>query len=599
MKKKKKILIVISLITCCALVFCSCAPNIPNVSTDYHTASEWSARYELDKEGENRELSEVPIGRPAIKCQNGTFVGNRYNDVDIYKGIPYAKQPLGELRFAKAHDPENSNKIFDATYFGKACMQNVSKSEPSSMYTQGEDCLNLNIWNANTVEADKKPVMVYIHGGGWNSGGTQDPLYDGYNFAHYNPNIIVVTITYRFNMLGLINLSSFPDGNKFETSINNALYDQVQALRWIHNNIRGFGGDANNVTIVGESAGGCAVSSLCLMKEARQYFQKAIPMSGSVNQTNEIDATTKLPEALKKEFNVSTVAELQKVPLEKLSDWWDDNYKDYYHHVVRDGSTLDKDPFKSWEDGETKDLIILQGHTADEFRYYQSVFDNNEQFFDAVCDTNWQLQKTEGSMEFNDALNEYYNALKKDGASDTKIKREYMDDRSLAIGNTYQALMHAKNGGKGYFYIFEQGYDGELQHLGAAHAIDCHYLFGNFNGGTAQGNDMEVDLSRKFQKMIANFCQTGNPSLDDLEWPEYNNDTRETMMIGTDMRVEHNPEKERIDAAIKMMNTNSDFRYVKSFSGLLPFVQKYHPEIYNEFVESQIIKQAIIKRLFF
>ena len=153
----------------------------------------------------------------------------------------------------------------------------------------------------------------------------------------------------------------------------------------------------------------------------------------------------------------------------------------------------------------------------------------------------------------------------------------------LSVGNTYQAIEHAKNGGVGYSYTFEKKYD-YPEYLGAAHAIDCYYMFGTFDGVDVKGTKEEVDLALEFQKMIANFAKTGNPSTEKYTWPIYNNETRQKMMIGDNMRVEANPEKERVDAALKMMRSGNRFRYVNSFAEQLQAIAERYPEIYQKFM---------------
>lgn len=550
-----------------------------NVESDYLTGEEWKARFKTEKYGENKELTSYDESRPAAKCLNGTFVGNMQNDVAVWKGIPFAKSPEGELRFKRAEDPEPSDKIFDASYFGVSCLQPDSAEETSSTYGQGEDCLRLNLWTGTACKDEKKPVLVFIHGGGWASGGSSDELHDGYYFAHYNPDMVFVTITYRFNVMGLVNLSSFPDGAEYETSVNQGLYDQIQALKWLHDNVAAFGGDPENITISGESAGGGAVSVLCLMEEARKYFQKAIPMSGSVSQPNEMKQTYALPEALKRDFKAETVADLQKIPFDTLKEWWCENQNSVYHLCVRDGKAISEDPFADWNRGVTKDLVIMQGHTVNEFQYYQHLFGDNAPLYDAICDCVMESQKETGSEEFLRALEDYRNALLALGYPEDDVKRQYMNDRSLSIGNTYQATAHADNGGLGFFYIFEQPYDGEMAQYGAAHAVDVYYLFGNFNGGTAEGRKDEVDLSRRFQRMIAGFCHNSDPSTDGLAWPAYDRENRYTMMIGPDLRVEKNPEKDRVEAALRMVDTHPNFRYLESFASIFPMVAEKYPEV--------------------
>ncbi len=557
--------------------------KIPSV---YRTKEEWAARYVLPEYDVNEEIKVIPKGAPTAKCYNGTFVGKVQEDVHVWKGIPYAKNPEGDLRFKEAQDLEPSEKTFEAYYFADSCMQPLDDAELASQYHQGEKNLALNIWNSTKDKSKKKPVLVFIHGGGWVQGGSVDPGYDGFNFAHYNPEILFVTINYRVGAMGQTDLTVFPDGVEFPTSMNNGLLDGVHALKWINQNIEAFGGDPNNVTVAGESAGGNFVSLLCVMHQAKGLIHKAIPMSGGSNLTTAANETFRIPTALRDELGIESAFEAQWFPFKAFQMLWNYSCRDLYSFAVRDGYVLSKDPVALWEWGATKDLVIMQGHTANEFRYYQGVFCGMEDMYDAICEIGAQ-KILEGSNEkFKKAYDEYVEALEKLGYKGKDICRQFMNDYSLAFCNTYQALCHAKNGGKGFCYTFEQEYKGKWAYMGAAHAVDVPYLFGNFEGNAVEGDKEDVDLSRKFQHMVANFCKYGDPSIDGLKWPEYKEDTRYKMMIGPNLRVEKNPEEDRVDAAVKMEKNNWNFKYTASVSELIPVVAEKYPEVFARYVEA-------------
>ena len=200
-----------------------------------------------------------------------------------------------------------------------------------------------------------------------------------------------------------------------------------------------------------------------------------------------------------------------------------------------------------------------------------------------------------GSEEYKLAFKEYVKALNDLGYEGKEIARQYMNDVSLAFGNTYQAILHANCGGRGYSYTFTKSYDGNYRGLGAAHAVDCSYLFGNFDGNTGVGDKVEVDLSRKFQKMIANFCKTGNPSIEDCEWPEYNNETRIKMMIDVDMHVEENPEGARIDAELKMIEADEQFKYTGQFAVLFKQIAEKNPTLMAQFMQAMAEKREALE----
>ena len=200
----------------------------------------------------------------AVKCINGTFIGQKTDNIISYLGIPFVgQQPVGNLRWKAPVDVTPDDGVYEAYYYGKTPMQ--AEGDPAALYIQGEDCLYLNVWKTDDTSTEKKPVMVWIYGGGFETGGTIDPQYDCTNFLKENPDVIVVTIAYRLAAYGFMHLSHLPDGKDYPDAQNLGTMDQLMGLKWVHENIAGFGGDPDNVTIFGESAGGSSCALLPLM----------------------------------------------------------------------------------------------------------------------------------------------------------------------------------------------------------------------------------------------------------------------------------------------------------------------------------------------
>ena len=164
-------------------------------------------------------------------------------------------------------------------------LQGEDISEGGSLYYQSEDCLYLNVWKADGESYEKKPVMVWFHGGGYAMGGTADPLYDCHNFVKENPDVIACSIEYRVDIFGYIHLAHLPDGHDYSDSQNLGSMDQMMALKWIHENIAGFGGAPDNVTIFGESAGAGSVTTLPLVEGSHKYIKRIIAQSGGPSIT--------------------------------------------------------------------------------------------------------------------------------------------------------------------------------------------------------------------------------------------------------------------------------------------------------------------------
>lgn len=199
--------------------------------------------------GENKKITGDYDKSLAVKCVNGTFVGRRNAGVIAYKGIPFTgKPPVGSLRWKAPADCVPDDGVYEAYYNAKSARQKVSDTERASLYYQSEDCLYLNIWKADD-STTKKPVMVWIHGGAFELGGTVEPVSELHNFVKENPEVIAVSITYRLGVFGFFHLSHLSDGKDYPDAQNLGLMDQIAALKWIHENIANFGGDPDNVTI--------------------------------------------------------------------------------------------------------------------------------------------------------------------------------------------------------------------------------------------------------------------------------------------------------------------------------------------------------------
>ena len=316
--------------------------------------------------GENHRITGDYDRELAVKCINGTFVGIKEDDVIAYKGIPFVgEQPVGKNRFKKPVPFGKDEGIYEAYHFGKGSLQPETKDDAGALAVVGEDSLYLNIWKNTADTSDKKPVMVWIHGGGFTQGSTINPLYDGFNFVRDNGEVILVSIAYRLGGLGFIHLSHLPDGADYPDAQNLGILDQVMALKWVHENIAAFGGDPDNVTIFGESAGGASVTLLPLIPEARGYIRRVIAQSGSpvfTSSTEEaIAATNELLEAL----NCKTVAELCAYPSEQIANTAG-NLLALRDWPERDGNLIPLDPYDAYLKGEAKEIDILEGCNKDE-----------------------------------------------------------------------------------------------------------------------------------------------------------------------------------------------------------------------------------------
>src|SRR5260370_9997945 len=217
-----------------------------------------------------------------VSTRSGKLEGDDQDGLFVFKGIPFAAPPIGKLRWLAPERVGSWSGVRDARNFGAASHQNqMTNGALAAMVIndqQSEDCLYLNVWTPG-LDGKRRPVMVWIHGGGFTIGAASQPIYDG-SVLTRRGDVVIVTINYRLGPLGFLRLADVTNGKIPATGIEGML-DQVAALEWVRDNIAEFGGDPDNVTIFGESAGGMSVGTLLAMPTARGLFHKAIPQSGA------------------------------------------------------------------------------------------------------------------------------------------------------------------------------------------------------------------------------------------------------------------------------------------------------------------------------
>lgn len=606
MSKQIKSILAICLIISFLLVGCSSSNN---VATIYRTQDEWKSRWQVAKYHPNEEITGDYDKNLSAKCSNGTFVGQYLEDnkIKAWRGIPFAKIPA---RFERSIAPDKSDKIYEALYFGKSPLQiSSSESEPAGFYEQGEfDCLTLTVYTGNNDLKDK-PVFVYVHGGAYSCGGTTDPAYDPTNLAYYIPDCIFVNITYRLGVEGHINLAAKDDdgnyllsdyeGNEetFNTANNLAILDVIQSLHWVKENISAFGGDTENVTIAGESAGAAMVSNITLMasdpnnkniSKDEKLFNKVYSMSGGINQYNSTDDAGELTEALikfckEKGKDIHTIKGLQELTTEEMKEFWEKNDSLGVFNVL-DDVVLPLDPYKVYSENVGDDYIILQGATTSEYDYFRSVFTNEYKDFDITheaCGKATYKYLTEKTIakpdlvvtdDFKKDLTTYLNEINQEGyTTEDEQLNALLNDHYLQTTNYYMASKQAANGGTTYCYAFDEPYNAPYDMCKAGHAIDCYYLFGNFTGAKALGTKEQVDFSRRYQKVLESFLKTGNPSTDDVKFEPYNNDTGYITLLNKErMECIKGYNATRIQTAIKMIDENDAMKYTLPWKYMFP-----------------------------
>ena len=461
-----------------------------------------------------------------VKTRYGTFEGfTDENGVKTWLGIPYAQPPVGNLRWQAPQPLQASDKTFDAKKFGAAAVQMVDPTEDASSYSvQSEDCLTLNIWKKS--EKNNLPVMVFIHGGGFSVGGSVDSLYNGTNFAAAH-DVIIVTLNYRLNVFGFMNFASL-DAN-FEDSGYLGIKDQIAALSWIKENISNFGGNPDNITIFGQSAGSISCMLLSVAPAAKNLFNKAIPQSGTLNFYNTPEDSAKTAEKFMNNSGVKTVGELVKKSADEILDIYlkvsvggiGENPSEYL--PTCDGKFLPKNPLQALKDGAASGIKFLTGNVADEWRLWMQ-FDEN--FFQKVRANHKKFSPILSRYNAKTPEEVYQSWLKNRPDTEENFI-DFAVNSDWRVGQELVAEYQSKFDDV-YFYVFTHQINEILR---ACHDSDLPYTFNVLNEALP---NPAPNLAKAIQASLAAFATTGNPDNEFIpHWEKYSADNRQTMELNS------------------------------------------------------------------
>lgn len=456
-----------------------------------------------------------------VKTAQGKVRGKTINDgkVKAFLGLPYAAPPVGDLRWKAPESPAKWKGERDATRFGAHCAQNhvfddiiFQDSGPS------EDCLFLNVYAPAGAKAKSKlPVMFWIHGGGYSAGASTEPRHNG-DFLPLK-GVVLVTINYRLGVFGFLAAADLAKESNGAAG-NYGMMDMVAALRWVKDNIRKFGGDPDNVTIFGESAGSLAVSTLMASSAARGLFQKGIGESGATFSetlpTDTLEAREKQDAEWVASLGVTTLAELRALPTDKVLDAAK-NKKGGFWPVV-DGKLLTEPVADTYAAGKQAHVPLLAGWNRDEGSFFAMRPVTAEQFKGMI-----------GGL-YKERAAEFLTLYPAD--NDAQVLRsaiDYGSDNFIAFGTWKWIEAHRKTGESPvYRYHLELAAPPSKYHPGsyAFHSDDIEYVFGTLDtrpGAVWRPEDRK--LSEQMMSYWSNFAKTGDPNGPGLpEWPKYDKD---------------------------------------------------------------------------
>lgn len=307
-----------------------------------------------------------------VDTKYGQMKGMREENVSVWKGVPYAKPPIDDLRFRAPHPVDPWTGVYDATAFGPAALQ---PEDPMMSMLEGEhaamseDCLYLNIWSP-AADEKRRPVMVWIHGGAFMNGSGSSALYDGSSFAA-NGDVVVVTFNYRLGIFGFLYL----DDETYAEAGNAGILDQVAALKWVKENIASFGGDPDQVTVFGESAGAMSIGILLAIPIAQGLFQQAILQSGAARNVLQPETASRRAASFLNKLGLETndLSALQEIPAAQMLEAAKD-IPPMALGPVLDGRVIPEHPETLLAKNAHKNVSVLIGTNKDEYRLF-TLFD--------------------------------------------------------------------------------------------------------------------------------------------------------------------------------------------------------------------------------
>jgi para-nitrobenzyl esterase len=494
-----------------------------------------------------------------VSIHQGKLEGDDQGGLLSFKGIPFAAPPVGERRWRAPEKPASWTGVRDARRFGPVAHQNrVMLSALSAMVIDGEqseDCLTLNVWTPG-LDGKRRPVMVWIHGGGFTIGASSQPIYDGAVLARRG-DVVLVTINYRLGPLGYIRLADVT-GGKIPSSGNEGMLDQVAALEWVRDNIAEFGGDPGNVTIFGESAGGMSVGTLLAMPAARGLSHKAIPQSGACHTGAPVARANRTAERVLSKLGVNTgdtAAIRALTPAQLLTGTMladgktpDPELGMAYQPVI-DGTHVPRAAIEMVADGSASRVAVMVGSTLEEWKLF-SLMDPSLQKLDRIG-LGARMSRRLTAEAADGVIDSYAKARAQRGESvaPADLFTAIETDRVFRIPGVRLAQVQPRHDARVYSYLFTWPSPAMGGVLGSCHALELGFVFGTNHipgmSSFAGTGPAAEKLATQMQDAWLAFARSGDPSNESTgEWKRYDEAHRPTMIFGANTKLEDAPRDE-------------------------------------------------------
>ena len=464
-----------------------------------------------------------------VQVKQGKLTGcvSKDQKTEIYAGIPYARPPVGDLRWKEPQDPDSWTGIRRMEKFGPEAMQKETPMVLSTfadlfMYknpkrvfrdrfrpVMSEDCLYLNIWKPAGQQKDL-PVVFYIHGGSLTTGQSWWDDYDGTEYA--KKGIIFITFTYRLNVFGFFADEQLQEESQHHTTGMYGFLDQIKALQWVKENISSFGGDPDNITIAGESAGSSCVNAMCVSPLARGLFTKAIGESSSISARHPMHSYIPLKESLQagKTFRdakkIQDIESLRKLPARMLLN--SGTSYDTLCALTDDGYALTESPYVSYQKGIHNEYALLNGYNLHDGDFFAIVSGHARK------------------SDYREKIRNLYHEKTEDVLKDTVIQSDKDADR------LYLKLYNPAVFAYGHFCwselashlepVYEYIFTKDNRTIGSQHTGELYYCYGSWKHNASRYNESDRKLSDLMMSYWISFIRTGNPNEKDLpEWKTF------------------------------------------------------------------------------
>jgi para-nitrobenzyl esterase len=494
-----------------------------------------------------KSTTETKIDITSVPIEEGLVSGKTNADgtVSIFMGVPFAAPPVGDLRWKAPRPPLKWEGVRKCVTQPPSAMQ--SKPTPMMMWSKefmapeeplSEDCLYLNIWTAAKTTSEKRPVMVWIHGGAFTGGSGTVPLYDGEEMA--KKGVVFVTINYRLGVFGFLAHPELTAESPDKTSGNYGILDQIEALKWISRNIQAFGGDPGNVTIDGQSAGSFSVNALMVSPMAKGLFHRAIGQSGGMFSGNpglvyDLKAAESAGARFAEQQKTASIAELRAKPSEELikgrAQW---------------GITIDNivvaPASETFTAGRQNDVPLIAGWNADDG-------------FSMGKGQDVETFKKEAEKRYGAYAADYLKAFP--ATNDEEVKKNMKITSVLSFGwqNYNWVKVQSTTGkNKAYLYYFTHVPPGEPNY-GAFHSAEFGYALNTLKLWNRPFTRTDWDLADKMSSYWVNFAKTGNPNGEELpEWPAFENSSPKIIEFGDQVKSVPLPFREQLEFFDKFNN---------------------------------------------